>query len=156
MNTLSRIVHHLIEEGKVARAHFQVWWALRNLALPEFLPVMNKREYVDFFHASNSGHYKLIFFALSKIFDRNPKASGLVGLKLALRAEGHAALADHLDAELGALTGRVIRIQTIRNQSIAHNQTDRILKDVYEDKRPSRDRIGRRRRWSQKRHADVG
>lgn len=41
--------------------------ALRNLAIPKFLPTMNNLEYVDFFHASSAGHYKLFVLALSKI-----------------------------------------------------------------------------------------
>ena len=81
------ITEHLIEEGIAARAHFQVWWALRNLALPRLLPAMNDLNYVDFFHASNSGHYKLFFIALSKIFDRDDRVAGIRELKKALRAE---------------------------------------------------------------------
>jgi hypothetical protein len=57
MSEARAITEHLIEEGIAARAHFQVWWALRNLALPRFLPAMDHSAYVDFFHASNSGHY---------------------------------------------------------------------------------------------------
>ena len=132
MSTVNTIVHHLIEEGKVARAHFQTWWPLRNLAIPEFLPAMNKWEYVDFFHVSNTGHYKMIFFALSKIFDRDTRASGFASLKAALRAENRTALADYVEAELSPLTERVARIDTIRNQTMAHNQTGLIRKEIYE------------------------
>ena len=94
---------------------------------------MNRWEYVDFFHASNSSHYKLIFFALSKIFDRDARASGFVSLKAALRAANHAPLADHVDKQLSTLTECVARIGAIRNRTIAHNQTDSVWKDVYEE-----------------------
>jgi hypothetical protein len=130
--TLDTIVHYLIEEGKVARAHFQTWWALRNLAIPEFLPAMNKSEYVDFFHVSNAGHYKMIFVALSKIFDRDARASGFTSLKATLRAENRTALAEYVEAELSPLTPRVARIDTIRNQAVAHNQTGLIRTEIYE------------------------
>ena len=75
MPALNKIVTDLIEEGIASKAHFQTWWALRSLALPDYLDTMNDLEYVDFFHASNSGHYKLIFVTLSKIYDIDPKTS---------------------------------------------------------------------------------
>jgi hypothetical protein len=131
MNNLNAILHHLIEEGKVARAHFQTWWALRNLAIPEFLPVMNRCEYVDFFHVSNAGHYKMIFFALSKIFDRDTRASGFASLKAALLADSRTALVEYIETELSPLTARVARIDTIRNQTVAHNQTGLVRKEIY-------------------------
>jgi hypothetical protein len=93
---------------------------------------MNKWEYVDFFHLSNSGHYKMIFFALSKVFDRDTRASGFASLKAALHAENRAALAEYVEAELSPLTARVARIDTIRNQTVAHNQTGLIRKEIYE------------------------
>ena len=132
MTRLSTIVQHLIEEGIAARAHFQTWWALRNRAIPDFLPDMNHLEYVDFFHVSNSGHYKLFFIAISKIFDRDTRASGIASLREGLRAEGHDNLADYVEAELEPLTERVCRIQTIRNQAIGHNQTDLPREKVYD------------------------
>lgn len=81
MSTARVITEELIEEGMAARAHFQVWWTLRNLALPQYLSTMNNLDYVDFFHASNSGHYKLFFISLSKIFDRDDRVSGVKALR---------------------------------------------------------------------------
>lgn len=81
MSRAQTITLQLIEEGVAARVHFQVWWALRNLALPKYLLAMNDLTYVDFFHASNSGHYKLFFLALSKIFDRDSRVAGINGFK---------------------------------------------------------------------------
>jgi hypothetical protein len=112
----------LIEEGISARAHFQVWWALRNLALPKYLPAMNDANYVDFFHASNSGHYKLFFLALSKIFDRDSRVAGISELKKALRAEGHGRIALRIAKELKPIESLVKKVMRIRNQTIVHNE----------------------------------
>jgi len=112
----------LIEEGKSARAHFQVWWALRNLALPNLLPAMNDSNYVDFFHASGSGHYKLFFLALSKIFDRDSRVAGISELKRALRAEGHGRIALRIARELKPIEPLVKKVMSIRNQTIVHNE----------------------------------
>lgn len=100
MSTAHTITLLLVEEGIAARAHFQVWWALRNLAIPEYLPVMNDGSYVDFFHASNSGHCKLFFLALSKVFDRDTRVAGISGLKRALRSEGHTHIALRIAREM--------------------------------------------------------
>jgi len=83
----------LIEEGIAARGHFQVWWALRNLALPRFYETMNNHEYVDFFHAANSSNYKVFLLALSKIFDRDTRVAGLSRLRRLLNEEGKPELA---------------------------------------------------------------
>jgi hypothetical protein len=63
---LHKIISDLIEEGKSAKAHFQIWWTLLNLALPDYYETMNDMEYVDFFHAINSGNYKLFLYRYLK------------------------------------------------------------------------------------------
>ena len=122
MSTAHTITLLLIEEGIAARAHFQVWWALRNLALPKYLPTMNDTNYVDFFHASNSGHYKLFFLALSKIFDRDSRVAGISELKRALRSEGHGRIALRIAKELKPIEPLVKKLMGIRNRTIVHNE----------------------------------
>lgn len=122
MSTAHAITLLLIEEGIAARAHFQVWWALRNRAIPKYLPVMNDGNYVDFFHASNSGHYKLFFLALSKIFDRDTRVAGISELKKALRSEGHTHIALRIAKEMKPIEPFVKKLMRIRNQTIAHNE----------------------------------
>lgn len=121
MSTAHDIAMLLIEEGTAARAHFQVWWALRNLALPKYLSTMNDRNHVDFFHASNSGHYKLFFLALSKIFDRDSRVAGISEWKKALRAEGHGPWALRVTRELKPIEPLVKKLMHIRNRTIVHN-----------------------------------
>ena len=132
MTTASDILQHLIDETNAARAHFQVWWALRNLALPDFYDVMNDPEYVQFFHASNSGHYKLIFVAIGKIYDGDTRSAGIRSLKEALRAEEHGNIADELEADLSIATPQVRRLLTIRNRTVLHNEQSISRQQVYQ------------------------
>jgi AbiU2 len=131
MASSAEIIKHLVDEGNVACAHFQIWWALRNLALPDYYDTMNDQDYVQFFHASNSGHYKLIFVALGKIYDSDTHSAGIPELKNALRAEGHPTVADKLEADLSDVTKKVKRVLTIRNRTLLHNEQAISREKVY-------------------------
>lgn len=131
MSRAQAITLQLIEEGIAARAHFQIWWALRNLALPKYLPTMNDLTYVDFFHASNSGHYKLFFLSLSKIFDRDSRVAGISELKRVLRSEGHRGIALRVARELKPIEPLVKRVMSIRNKTIVHNEHSMSRTKVY-------------------------
>lgn len=131
MTSAAEIVERLIEEGQNARAHFQVWWALRNLALPKYRATMSDFKHVDFFHAANSGHYVLFLLALSKIFDRDPRVAGIGELKRALRSEGKAAIAIRVAKELNPYEPQVRRVMKIRNRSVAHNDHAVTRRKVY-------------------------
>jgi hypothetical protein len=132
MTTAREITESLIEEGIAARAHFQVWWALRNLALPQHHATMNDLGYVDFFHAANSGHYVLFFLYLSKIFDRDPRVAGIAELKRSLASEGHNVEAKELGDELAPYIDHVRRILAIRNRSVVHTEMAVSREKVYE------------------------
>lgn len=132
MSEVQRILDDLMEECGVATAHFHTWWALRNLALPKFYEAMNDYTYVDFFHTSNTGHYKLFFVALAKIFDRDPRVSGISHLREALRIDGHEKLASELEAKLVPLESHVSRVLGIRNKTIVHNERALSREKVYE------------------------
>jgi hypothetical protein len=132
MSEVHRILDDLMEEGGAARAHFHTWWALRNVAIPEFYETMNDLSHVDFFHASNSAHYKLFFLALSKVFDRDSRASGISHLREALRLDGYLQLADELEAKLVPLGSVVSRVMGIRNKTIVHNERTLSREKVYD------------------------
>jgi hypothetical protein len=132
MTSALKILDHLIEEANAARAHFQVWWALRNLALPEFYDTMNDSRLVQFFHASNSGHYKLIFVALGKIYDSDTRSAGIAELKNRLRLEERGDLADKIEEDLASVTSHVQRILGIRNRTVLHNEHAIDRARVYE------------------------
>jgi hypothetical protein len=131
MSEARKIAATLIEEGIAARAHFQVWWALRNRALPRFYKTMNNLEYVDFFHASNAGHYKLFLLALAKIFDRDSRVAGLRELRCALLDEGRRDLADHLKDKISPFDPRIRAVIGIRNKSLVHNERALPRQKVY-------------------------
>ena len=134
MNSARAITEQLIAEGIAARAHFQVWWTLRNLALPKFYATMNDGEYVDFFHASNAGHYKLFLLALAKIFDRDDRVAGISELRNALCLEDRADLARYIHDELSPITKAVAKIMHIRNKSLVHNDRNFPRPKVYKVK----------------------
>jgi len=131
MTAITKITRDLIDEGVAANAHFQIWWALRNLALPKYLNAMNDLDYVDFFHASNSGHYKLIFISLSKIYDIDSRTAGIRKLKVELRKAGNVKMAEYVKNELDPYTSLVIKLSNIRNQTISHNQISLGRKEAY-------------------------
>ena len=132
MTTAREITELLIEEGVAARAHFQAWWALRSLALPEYHATMSEFRYVDFFHAANSGHYVLFFLYLSKIFDRDARVAGLTELKRALVSEGLALEAKELESKLAPYADQVQKIMAIRNRSVVHTEMAISREKVYE------------------------
>jgi len=131
MSVLNKIIGDLIEEGIAARAHFQVWWALRSLALPKYYDVMNQPDYVDFFHASNAAHYKMFFVALGNIYDRDDNASGIQSLRRVLDEEGYGLLKDFVEVKLFPNVVLVKKAKNIRNMSVAHRPTPQLRKDVY-------------------------
>lgn len=121
-NKAKEIAHVLVEEGTKARAHFQVWWVLRNKALPTYYATMNNHDHVDFFHAANSGHYTLFLLSLAKIFDRDDRVAGLKEFKQALRAEGMGKSALAVARALKPHLKTVKSVMAIRNKSIVHNE----------------------------------
>jgi hypothetical protein len=112
----------LIEEGIAARGHFQVWWTLRNKALPQFYETMNNRQYVAFFLVSTAAHFKTFLLALSKIFDRDNRVAGLSEFRRALTNDGRQNLADHIEQQLSQFHDRIKAVLNIRSQSLVHNE----------------------------------
>jgi hypothetical protein len=125
-------LERLIEEANVAEAHFQTWWALRNRALPEFYEVMNESSVREFFIASATGHFKLIFVALGKIFDSDTRAASVRTLRLELEKDGHGQIAVELGQALAASTEVIEKILAIRNRSVVHNESSIPRDKVYE------------------------
>lgn len=132
MTSATRITHLLIDEGIKARAHFQIWWALRNRALPRYYKTMSNLEYVDFFHAANSGHYSLFLLSLAKIFDRDQRVAGIKELKRVLRDEGRPTAANCVAVALKPYEKHVKSIVGIRNHSLVHNEYAVPICKVYE------------------------
>lgn len=132
VSTAIHLTRLLIDEGIKARAHYQVWWALRNRALPRHRATMNDYAYVDFFHAANSGHYTLFLLSLSKIFDRDTRVAGIKELKRALRAEGKTNIANEIARMLKPHEKHVRSVISIRNRSVVHNEYAVSIEKVYQ------------------------
>jgi hypothetical protein len=132
MSTAINLTLLLIGEGYKARAHYQVWWALRNRALPKYLAAMNDDAYVFFFHLANSGHYTLFLLSLSKIFDRDNRVAGIKELKRALRAEGKTNIANEIARMLKPHEKNVRSVMGIRNRSVVHNEYAVSIEKVYQ------------------------
>lgn len=120
MSKATKIADLLIGEGIKARAHFQVWWALTNKALPRHHESMSDLAYVDFFHASNTGHCTLFMLSMAKIFDCSRTAGGIKAFKKALREEGLEKSALKLDLAFKPHFEDVKKVMAIRNKFIAH------------------------------------
>ena len=131
----------LFEEAGAARAYFHTWWALRNLALPDFYKTMNNHKFVDFFHVANAGTYNLIFVSMAKFFDRDDRAIGISKLKEKLLEEGHNRLVDQINNALNPIENTIKKILNIRNKSIAHTQQDLATERVYESNGVTPDEI---------------
>jgi hypothetical protein len=116
-----------------ARAHYQIWFTLRGngKAIDTYLDDMNDRRYVDFFHANNSGNYKLMFIESACLFDSDDRTNNFRVLKVLLRQNGHGSFANRIDKELDKFTSTVSNIKTIRSRVIAHKEAYIDPKDLY-------------------------
>ena len=126
MTDLTAQFERVREDATAARVYFHTWWALRSLAYPDYLPVMNDHAYVDFFHAAHTGFLKLTFISLSKLFDRD--SLGLAALRGLLEAEGHTSAAELIRGATVPKTELVERLLRIRNKSVAHTE-----KEIHRD-----------------------
>ena len=57
---------------------------------------MNDYEYVDFFHVSLAGSFRLIFLSLSSLFDKNSKALSLRVVGETLKNNGYVEVANKI------------------------------------------------------------
>jgi hypothetical protein len=120
------------EEASAATVYFHTWWALTSLSKPTYLSTMNNYEFVDFFHAANSGFFKLIFVSIAKLFDADDRTLGVRGFEKVLSASGHSDEASTLKERLAPHTDLVKRILRIRNRSVSHNETAISRDEVYD------------------------
>lgn len=135
MNSSFTITKFLLEEGESARAHFQVWWALNNLAHPHYSKVINHQNITDFFLICSNANYLAFIISLSKIFDRDERTSGLFKLKESLTHENNEHLVHYIEENLKPFNSIVKRILTIRNRSIAHNEHNISRPELYKQEK---------------------
>ncbi|MGF6575180.1 hypothetical protein ABH945_007309 [Paraburkholderia sp. GAS333] len=133
MTELRELLCRMGDSVNAARAHYQIWFTLRGegKALHEYYPDMGDYRYVDFFHASNAGHYKLMFIELGCLFDADSRASSMRNLKRVLVAAGHQDIADKIDYALSGYSELVSGVLTIRSKLIAHKDVDARSEEVH-------------------------
>lgn len=135
MEEVSALLRRLADTANAAQAHYQIWFALRGhgKALPRYYQDMNDFRYVDFFHASNAGHYKLMFLELGCLFDSDSRAASFRNLKNTLAAKGHNELVARIDDILQPFSDLVSNALTIRSRLIAHRELSAASEVVHQE-----------------------
>ena len=123
-NELTECFNNVRDSQNSALAHHQIWFTLRGKgkAIDNYLSDMNDYRYVDFFHAANSGNYKLMFIETACLFDSDDRTHNIRELKALMIKNGLSGLADKFDLELKPFSGLVSNIKTIRSKVIAHKE----------------------------------
>lgn len=135
MEELQNLLIRLAHAANAAQAHYQTWFALRGegKALPEYYSEINDFRYVDFFHASNIGHYKLMFIELGCLFDPDPRAASFRNLKRCLAEQEFNDLVDRINDSLAPFSQLVSNALTIRSKLIAHREISASSESVHEE-----------------------
>ena len=130
---LTECFKHVRDSLNSAMAHYQIWFTLRGVgkAIESHLDDMNDLRYVDFFHAANSGNYKLMFIETACLFDSDDRTQSIKSLKLLMRENGLSHISDKFESDLKSYTSLVSNIKTIRGRIIAHKEADIDPKDLY-------------------------
>lgn len=133
MDELKELLKRIADSVNAAQAHYQIWFTLRGQgkALPEYYNDMGDYRYVDFFHASNSGHYKLMYIELGCLFDPDTRAASIRNLKGKLADAGLDELVNEIDIALKDYGQLVSNILTIRSKLIAHKEIGALSKEVH-------------------------
>ncbi|TQV65681.1 hypothetical protein FKG94_28310 [Exilibacterium tricleocarpae] len=123
----------VVASHTAATAHYQIWFTLRGKgkALETYYGDMNDRRYVDFFHAANSGNYKLMFIEAASLFDSDERAASIRKLKQLLSREGFGCISNEFDEKLRQYFNLVSNIKIIRSKIIAHKDIDTNPEDLY-------------------------
>jgi hypothetical protein len=124
MENLKALLKRVSDSANAAQAHYQIWFALRGegKALPSYYDVMNDYRYVDFFHAINSGNYKLMYIELGCLFDSDSRSASIRNLKIELENSGLNNLVEKINITLSKYSELVSKIITIRSKLIAHKE----------------------------------
>ena len=122
------------DSANAALGHYQIWFTLRGngKAIDTYLDDMNDSRYVDFFHAANIGHYKLMFIEAGCIFDTDDRTNRLRKLKDLMNENGLSELALEFDNQLKPYNELVSNMLTIRSKLIAHKEAYVDPSELYE------------------------
>ena len=121
---LTKCFTHVRDSQNSALAHYQIWFTLRGKgkAIDKYLDDMNDCRYVDFFHAANSGNYKLMFIETACLFDSDDRTHNIRALKSLMSKNSLTDLVDKFNKGLKPYEKLVSNIKTIRSKVIAHKE----------------------------------
>lgn len=125
----SKLLNDLIASAIGAKAHYNMWWAQVNEALPHFEREMN--EHSDFFLACRDAHYTAFFVHVARLFDHRHDSSSLFNYLKAIRNQTDPARMSVLDARYDSLLVRAKPLLTIRHKTIAHIDARLTEKDIF-------------------------
>lgn len=145
MEDVENLLTRIVDSANAAQAHYQIWFTLRGngKALPAYYDDMNDYRYVDFFHASNSGNYKLMFLELGCLFDPDTRAASFRNLKASLEANGRNDLVVQINDRLAPFGELVSKALTIRSKLIAHKEVGASSVEVHKTNGVVPNEIGR-------------
>ena len=108
-----------------ALGHYQIWFTLRGngKAIEEYLNDMNDFRYVDFFHAANIAHYKLMFIETGCIFDTDDRTDRFRRLRELMDSNGLHDLSKKFEEKVKPYQTLVSNILTVRSKLIAHKES---------------------------------
>ena len=108
-----------------ALGHYQIWFTLRGngKAIEKYLNDMNDYRYVDFFHAANIAHYKLMFIETGCIFDTDDRTDRFRRLRELMDSNGLHDLSKKFEEKVKPYQALVSNILTIRSKLIAHKES---------------------------------
>jgi AbiU2 len=130
---LTECFKHVRDSLNSAMAHYQIWFTLRGegKAIKNYLNDMSDYRYVDFFHAANSGNYKLMFIETACLFDSDDRTQSIRNLKSLMNKYGLSDIADKFENMLKPYAELVSNIKTIRSRVIAHKEADVDPSELY-------------------------
>ncbi|MBL3589955.1 MAG: hypothetical protein JMN24_09210 [gamma proteobacterium endosymbiont of Lamellibrachia anaximandri] len=130
---LTECFKHVRNSQNSALAHYQIWFTLRGKgkAIDKYLDDMNDCRYVDFFHAANSGNYKLMFIETACLFDSDDRTHNIRALKALMTQNGWTDLVEKFSQKLSPFEKLVSNIKTIRSKVIAHKEASVDPSELY-------------------------
>lgn len=135
MDNTQHLLQRVADSVAAANAHYEIWFTLRGQgkALPDYHKDMNDHRYVDFFHAINSGTYKLIFIELGCLFDTDDRSASIRNLKSKLEELGRMDLVAIIEHQLEGFGPLVSNILTIRSKLMAHKELGALSTEVHKE-----------------------
>lgn len=136
-----KLINCMIDSVNMARASYELWFTLtEDQGRPEYDEEMN--DHYDFFNTIKKGHFRMMFIAISCLFDENGRTANIKKLKKLLRVCRHDRLIQNIDNKLDPHKNLVKDIRAIRHKVIAHIQIDEFCSAVFDKRDISPNKVG--------------